>query len=258
MKLRMSMILVGMALAGFAPPLIAGPHENTKIVVHLAAPTGKNPCGRAEAHPPCGSIVSKGGLAPNSYFAYVLAVDADATAGVAGMQFGINYLAPDGVGVDIYDWVNCATLEFPSADWPNAGSGTLVTWDAALACQTNEPGGAGTGVVAVAGYFYCTSYTPDALLITPRPVDLTAKVASCSAEEEVIDSPTVHKVPHPLGFASFSVGAIVPGYNPCAGSSGSRPGADGVCSKCSNRSAYHSDAGWDVSPVPNLGVSHSV
>ena len=40
-----------------------------------------------------------------------------------------------------------------------------------------EPGGAGTGVSAAAGYFYMAAYTPDMLRVTPRPVDGRAKLA---------------------------------------------------------------------------------
>jgi len=208
-------LLIGAVIGAWSSLALAGPNENAKIVVHLVSPTTKNACGRAQAQPSCGAIVSQGSLFPSSYFAYVLAVDGDATAGISGVQFGINYIGAPGIGIDVESWTKCATLEFQMDGWPAPGTGTLLTWDAVNRCQRIEPGGPGTGVVAVAGYFYCAAYTADTLTIIPRPVDLAAKVASCDAVEDTLDSPTLHRVPSPLGFASFSMGALVPGYNPC-------------------------------------------
>lgn len=216
-----------LAAADFQKPVWAGSNENAKIVVHLATPTAKNACSRPTARPSCSGIVSNGALAPTTYFAYLLVVDGDPAAGIAGVQCGIQYLGAAGVGVDVFSWTNCATLEFPMAGWPAPGTGTIITWDPTTHCQQIEPGGAGTGVVATAGYFYCAAYTPDVLTVIPRPADLAAKVASCGALEDTIDSPTVHHVPPHLGFASFSLGASVPGYAPCEGTSSSDSGGGG-------------------------------
>lgn len=193
----------------------AGPNANAKILLHLLAPTTKNACTRAAAAPTCSEIVTAGALYPQAYFAYLLVTDADSTAGVAGVQCGISYNGAPSAGVEIYSWTNCATLEFSSGGWPMSGSGNLITWDSTARCQRNQPGGPGTGVVAVAGYFYCAAYGSDTLRITIREVDGTARVASCAAIEDVLDSIQQPSTPSPLGFAVFSPGGTAAGYNPC-------------------------------------------
>lgn len=208
-------------------PAQAGPNENAKIAIHLASPTTKSACTRTQASPPCQSIVTAGDLAPEGYFAYVLVVDGDAAEGVSGLQFGITYNPAIEAGVDIFGWANCATLEFPMSGWPASGSGTLITWDRDNVCQRAEPGGTGTGVVAVAGYFYCAAYSADSLIIIPRPVDGAAKVASCASIEDTLESASVHRTPYPLGFAAFSQGTTLPGYNPCAGGGDEATGEGG-------------------------------
>jgi|GEM_PF-903977 len=227
MRCREGLLLVGLAaMLASAVPAYAGPNANSKILIHLASPTSKNACGRAIATPTCSQIETEAELAPASHFAYLLVVDADSTLGVAGVQCGVSYNPVPSLGVDVHSWTNCATLEFPSDNWPAAGGGNLVTWDATTRCQRYEPDGFGSGVVAVAGYFYCTAYTPDALTVIPRRSDLEAKVAACDATVELIQSATVQYAPSHLGYASFSPGRLIPGHNPCEGAeaAGAGPG----------------------------------
>ena len=202
-------------LAAIGEPALAGPNANAKILIHLLAPIAKGPCSSAAATPPCSSVVTAGDLYPATYFAYVLVTDADSAAGVAGVQFGIDYDGAAQSGVDIYDWTNCATLEFAEPGWPNAGTGNLVTWDTTSRCQRSEPEGLGTGVKAVVGYFYCAAYSADTLRITVRDVDSVAAVASCDAAPDTLESPEQFSAPYPLGFAVFSADGATEGYNPC-------------------------------------------
>lgn len=201
--------LLAVAMLGASSGVsLAGPNANAKILLHLLAPTTKGLCTRAEATPPCSSIVTAGDLYPATYFAYVLVTDADSAAGVAGVQFGIDY---DGVaqsGVDIYTWTNCATLEFAEPGWPGAGTGNLVTWDTSQSCQRSEPEGSDTGVKAVVGYYYCAAYSADEFRLTTRPSDGVAKVASCVAIEDTIPAMA-------LGSCAFSAGGGSEGDNPC-------------------------------------------
>jgi hypothetical protein len=208
-----SVIAAGLATVALSSVSFAGANENAKIQLHLMSPTTKNQCPRAVV--PCQSIITQGNLYPALYYAYVLVTDGNAAAGISGTQFGIAYDGPgaaDGIGIDIYGWTLCATLEFitPAPAWPNSGGGNLITW---VACQVAEPGGPGTGVVANAGYFYMAAYTPGTMRITPRPVDSSAKVADCNAFEDIIESDTVTRTPSHLGTAGFGTGN--PGYNPC-------------------------------------------
>ena len=75
-------------------PAWAGPNADARILVHLLAPTRKNACTRPEATPECAGIVTKGALAPEMYYAYLLVVGGDAKAGVAGVQASLRMLWP--------------------------------------------------------------------------------------------------------------------------------------------------------------------
>lgn len=203
-----ALLVTSAALAFGAAASLAGQNADAKILIHLAPHASKNNCGRAEATPPCQSVVTSGQVGA-AYDAYLLVVDADATAGIGGVQCGITYPASYFV-----DWTKCATLEFSSTGWPNSGGGNLITWDTSSKCQRSEPGGTGTGVVATAGYFYMTAYTPGNLSVTTRPVDGLAKVGDCGAlpAEDIVAGTGGPSGASRLGFASFGGGA---GYRPC-------------------------------------------
>src|SRR5512140_483452 len=189
-----SLLLPPTALATLPLAAVAGPNSNATILLHLASPTTKSIGTRAEAHPACADVVTHGSLYPQFYFAYLLVADGDATAVIAGLACGISYGSggSDRVGVDILSWSPCVAGQPQPPDygpprWGDSGSGTIITWDYTNACQRSEPGGAGTGVVATAGYFYLTAYSDAVLSITPRPVDNLAQVASCSAGADTLE-----------------------------------------------------------------------
>jgi hypothetical protein len=210
-----SVIAAGICTAALSTVSFAGPNAGANIELHVLGLTTKAACTRQgltpnqQTMPACENIIGEGNVG-TYYFLHVLVTDGDAAAGVAGMQFGIQYGSgmSDAVGIDIFGWTLCATLEFPQPApvWPNNGGGTLITWDSTNRCQQFEPGGAGTGVTGNAGYFYMAAYTPATFQITVRPVDNAAKVASCAAEEDILE-------PTDLGSAAFGGGT---GYSPCA------------------------------------------
>lgn len=222
----MKRILAPLLVAGVGLALLpgisqAGANANAKIQLHLATTTTKNACAAGRI-PPCFSMVTNGSLYPTIYFAYLLVADGNATAGVGGLQCGITYPGGTGGGsnspINVYSWSLCATLEFPSTSWPAPGGGNLITWDTASKCQRLEPGGAGTGVVAAAGYFYLAAYGEGTLAVIPRPVDGKAKVADCASNEDLIAGVGFPgSVASHLGSAKFSAGGNIHGANPCAG-----------------------------------------
>jgi hypothetical protein len=222
----LAVALLGLgALGGLAGPAMAQygtPNEDAKIIVHLVpvASAGGRPCSGSKGRAPCDQMVTNGKL-NEYYYAFVCVVDGKPEAGIAGLQFGVKFNRANRAGVDISEWTKCATLEFSSPggkrDWYNAANGgNLVTWDAQNACQNTEPAGAGTGVTAVAGYFYLTAYSADKLEITTRPNDNLAKVADCSSFESVVAGAGAPiRTKSYLGFAEFSADGSAVGHNPC-------------------------------------------
>lgn len=194
-----------------------------KILLHVMAPTTKGACTTWPENSLAGSCtnaVTSGLSNPDgsaSYFLYVIVAKGDSILNLAGFQLGVDYdLASegyphnsssdtDGVGIDMFGWNLCATLQFALGDWTNQGAepggGNLITWDRDNVCQV--------GPVAIAGYFYIAAYGPSTMYVTPRPVDGTAKVADCNAFEYAPLPLTA------LGFAAFSPAGTVDGCNPC-------------------------------------------
>jgi hypothetical protein len=192
------------------------PNEYAKIVAHIVPVTTSQPCGSSKATVKCEDMVVRGDLISSGeyYYLYIVATDGDPRSGFGGVQFGISYNSATRQGVDVFSWTLCGTLEFAMTGWPAANTGTLITWDTSN-CQNDEPNGAGTGVMAVAGYFYVGAYSPDQFKVTVRPNDGEAKVADCQAFEAKVEGPLVHFSQSHLGYVSFSAGAETEGYNPC-------------------------------------------
>jgi len=228
-RLAMTCFLLPLAAGTLAAPAARAQAEATnpeaKIIVHVASTAGGRPCTSAKGRARCDEMKVNASLGAY-YYAYVCVVDGKADVGIAGAQFGVNFRRAKNVGVDISEWTNCATLQFPfpqsRTDWYNASNGgNLVTFNTADNCQRTEPSGAGTGVTAVLGYFYLTSYSPDRLEITVRPNDGWAKVADCGSSERgayetIVAGPGApFRTKSYLGFVEFSDGGTVPGSNPC-------------------------------------------
>ena len=150
------------------------------------------------------------------YTVYVLVCNGSDSLGVAGLEYGIDYDGLESSGMDIWTWTSCTDLEFPQgdgagpgADWPDAGTGNLQTWDYTINCQNtlSEPYVPRT-VIAIAGAFEVQLFGPDLFYITPRPATGYAKVGDCFGAEYDI----TNEVPSHLGVGAFCLGQ---GYNPC-------------------------------------------
>jgi DNA-binding beta-propeller fold protein YncE len=194
----------------------AGPNADAKVALHARAPITKSPCTSSLLDLDCADLVTH--VTPASYFVYVMVVRGDSTAGIAGVEFGINYqkigmptgVAADGNYVDIHEWHLCADVEFTTGNWPDRLSGNRLTWNATNRCQRDSPASTPGDVTAIAGYFYCTAYDPDRLQLTPHPESGFATVASCDGAADTLTSD-----PSPaLGAVAFN-NTSAPGLNPC-------------------------------------------
>ena len=85
-------------------------------------------------------------------------------------------------------------------------------WDG---CRRSEPGGAGTGVITPAGYFYCATYSRDDLRLIPSSLTGVATVKSCSGIIDTVESTAAPRPVSHLGYARFSASGTELGYNPC-------------------------------------------
>lgn len=207
------LLTTAMALGLGTTASLAGQNAGAKILLHLLPVTTKNACG-SRGVVPCSSANVNGQVGPY-YYAYLVVADGNATAGLGGLQCGINYpqYTGSGGGIAVYSWTLCATLEFTSTGWPNSGGGNLITWDTLNRCQRTEPAGTGTGVVAAAGYFYLGAYSAGSVSITPRPVDGRAKVGDCETNEDLVGGigfPSGN--PSQLGILGFGGASS---YRPC-------------------------------------------
>jgi hypothetical protein len=205
----MTMGLSSIALAG-------GDNWQAAISVHITPMIQKLPCNTPPSPIAATMVTDVSCTAPEGYSVWILVCNGSDSTGIAGMEFGIDYDGALASGIDVDSWNLCADLEFPegdgsggpAADWPEAGTGTIITWDRLLNCQdiSSEPYVPHT-VVAIGGVLNVWGYGPDQLVITTRPVSGFAKVANCKASEDRIDG----MVPSHLGIAGF----CLPGYNPC-------------------------------------------
>lgn len=200
----------------FAGSASAGSNDTAKIALHLqAVPTGKAPsvCDRAPL-PPCtagdSSLAVVGDL-NTPYDLYVLVLDGSALAGVGGAAFGIEY----GPGVVVSGWTLCADLDFSGApqgsQWPDSGSGNLITWNVTTNCQnTPAEGDLDYGVTAVLGALHVYSYAAETISITPRNYAPTPdfSVTDCTPERS--------DPPYPDNAGRVTFGQISQAYDPCS------------------------------------------
>lgn len=215
---RLTLVGLSAAALTLAPvrPAAAETNDYAKIIMHIVPYSGGMSCNSTKGKIGCAGMKTAGTL-NTPYFAFVCVVDADASKGVAGAEFGVEYNSSRNRGVDVLDWSLCGTLQFAMDRWPASGTGLLVTWDTQNKCQREEPAGTGTGVVAVAGYFYISAYSSDKFSVTRRSIGTppTAKVADCAGNESLVDGFGTNFSQSHLGFVNFSDGGTVAGYNPC-------------------------------------------
>lgn len=176
-------------------PASAGPNYQAAIALHIADATTKNACqpdiraGTLRMQQPVLSTP-----AGPFYFVYLVACGGSDTAGIGGLECGIdydgNYAPAGGVSpISVFDWILCADLEFPSAGWPEPGTGSLMTWTR-FNCHHPDEAPVPNTELAVAGYFYLAAYASGSLRVIPRPASGRLKVASCAAfEDDLTDLP---------------------------------------------------------------------
>lgn len=214
MKRALVTVLFGCLALGLSSFAIAGNNSQAAIAVHIGAPVTKNLCGTAPALT-AASVVAEVDDAESctigEYTLYILVCNGSSVGGfepegtgVAGMEFGINY----GPEITFGGEARCSDLEFPSADWPDAGSGTILTWAPGSNCQSTptEPFVPNT-TIAIGYAFGVYTTGPAVFSITPRPITGQAKVSDCNAAEDELTA----LVPSHLGVGGFCTS----GYNPC-------------------------------------------
>jgi hypothetical protein len=205
----MAAIMMALVAAAFStiPAAAATFDGKPKMLLHVKSTTSKNQCNFGSLTD-CQTAILKEGLSGPTgpfYFIYALLANGDLASGSTGVEFGITYQDGntggdvDGVGIDIFGWTLCGTLEFPqpSPVWPKPGGGTLVTW---TPCRTGE--------TSVIGYFYSAAYGADKMGLIPRPITGFIKATDCNTAERVMD-------PGDLGHVAFSAGATTDGCNSC-------------------------------------------
>jgi len=189
-------------------------NANAKIGGHLRVHAAKSqPC-TSPPIPSCNSgeaSLTDAGLTGVGYDLYLLVLDANPTAGVAGASFGISY----GPNLSVGSWQLCADLNFAGGpagvSWPQSGSGNVVTWVADTNCQnTPAPGDNNGDVTAVIGAFYVYAYAADIFEITRREYvpEPDLSVAGCNGD--------LSNVVFPQNAGKVGFGASE-GYDPCEG-----------------------------------------
>lgn len=197
----------------------AGPNSNAKIAGHLRVHTAKSNACDSPPTPPCNSgeqnLTVYGDL-NTDYDLYLLVLDGDATAGVAGASFGISYKGGIHQGMDVFDWTFCGDAEYGSDPdgpyWPADGSGNVFVWNWDTNCQnTSASGDNDGGVTAVIGALYVYAYGNDTFKITRRNYTShpNIAVASCAASS-VLDT-----LAYPQAVGKVAFGSSGGGYDPC-------------------------------------------
>lgn len=235
MKRALLGLLIGcMTLGVSASIALAGDNADAGISLHITNPPVKATSCVNDA-PDFGNqggkkIVTKGLPCTSGNYGefdvWVLVCNGSDSLGVAGMEFGLEYDGATGSGVDVASWRLCADLEFPSNDWPGAGSGTIITWEPSQNCQNTpaeyhgfkkDSSGGNNGlepvpgsVIAVGGVMRVFINGSDTMEITPRPISGKLKVADCSAREDDLTDALVPRG----GVAAFC--SNYNGYNFCA------------------------------------------
>jgi hypothetical protein len=189
---------------------LAGPNADARFALHIVEAVDSDPCFDSRPIPSC-AFVQTTAYPPAGapVYVYVL-LYGDATAGMGGARFGIDYfLAPPG-SFQVLDWTLCADGQVAFNGWPSAQSGLEVAWNPAN-CQRRM---SGTGdpvwdrASAVVGYFYCTSYGPAQMGVIPHPQDGKATITDCAGSVDDV----ANAIPSQLGVAGFGTG----GYSPCS------------------------------------------
>ena len=175
------------------------PADNA-IVLHVA-PDDHNTCYDA---PTSGEQVvtraradATGGARYNVYVIGVPQISDNMTWGLAGMQFGIDYTRgkPGSEALIVHSWTSCSDLEFSGDNWPQSGTGNILTWVSPENCQVSS--------MVPAGYFTVSAYAPSSMALIPHPAAGSMKVANCAGAEAIIEN---YVKPARVGWVSMGGG----------------------------------------------------
>lgn len=200
------MVRVFGPLPELPPPPPPPPAEIApSVMLHLSTPVASGACGQvpADVH----DIVTSGDASSEGipYFVYLLMRTGSGTKGLSGLQLGIDYHGMgNGTALAMNHWASCSDLEFPTDDWPAAGSGNTLTWVAPENCQMQP--------IVAAGYFYVTAYASATMSVDPHPASGRLKVAVCTATE-VLPDQTLGL--DQVGWVSMGRGALGTDTNGC-------------------------------------------
>jgi hypothetical protein len=186
-------------------------NKDASISLYLVPQSGPLQCAAIDP-PDCENdeLLGEGSLY-TSYYAILAVFNANGEAGIKGLSCGLEYNNTPSQGVDVWSWTRCTDgLEFDNHNWPASGGGNRITWNT---CQNEEPGGAGSGVTAIVGFFYLSAYSDDTFRVVQNTFDAGAPpelvVASCEGAESYLN------YPNQAGWVGFSDDGSVKGNVQC-------------------------------------------
>lgn len=183
-------LLPVIVLVAAAVPAKAQDQRDATIGFYLEEANRYPICSHIEPPSCADESVPLNGELYTGYYAFLCVFNGNAQLGISGLQCAIEFDDARRSGVDIDSWNGCSNgLDLPQDGWGLiSGDGNTITWDVTSGgCQREEPGGFGSGVTAVAGFFYLTAYSEDVLKVVPyrftAPGTVPAlTVGDCSTE----------------------------------------------------------------------------
>ena len=166
----LAILLPALVLLAAVSPALAQDHRDASVGFYLEEANKYPVCSKIEPPSCADGTVPLNGELYVGYYAFLCVFNANAQLGIAGLQCAIEFDDARRSGVDIDSWTSCANgLDIPHDGWGQiSGDGNTITWNLSSGgCQRDEPGGFGSGVTAVAGFFYLTAYSEDLLKVVP-------------------------------------------------------------------------------------------
>ena len=132
------------------------PQSPGHLVLHLADTTSTIACGSSSIS--CSTDLTVTGELNHSYYVYVVLVDwyIFETQGLREVQFGVDYDAVVGSGVDVSGFQACSNTTTMIGNWPEPGSQIRITFPGCIEPEYNP-------VPIVLGWFQVIARTPGSL-----------------------------------------------------------------------------------------------
>lgn len=207
--------IVGMVSAGSALAVNNNGQQQSVVALHAVHHSKANfGCGELDQNVPCGDFV-KTWPTFSGADVFMVVAEADSALGISGVSLGILYDAATQSGVDVFNYVYCADLQYTNSpdgnvlhEFPYSGGGNRLIWVRTTNCQRHVV--APYGVQALAAAFYLYAYSPDQFV-----VDMNRNLQTPD-EFQVVDCPgpalSDMDWPSHAGVLDFGGSA---GYNPC-------------------------------------------